>query len=82
MKRILFIIGIASLAYSCQKKEDEPQPAKVETIEQKPQPVAIDTTIGMVKVTVWSNRKNYIYRRRHIYKKDPVRIRYRFQTYR
>lgn len=76
MKRILFIIGIASLAYSCQKKEDEPQPAKVETIEQKPQQIAIDTTIGMVKVTVWSNRKNYIYIRRHIYQKEPIRLRW------
>jgi hypothetical protein len=76
MKKVLLIIGIASLAYSCQKKEEQPQPAKVEIIEQKPQPVAIDTTIGMVKVTVWSNRKNYIYRRRHIYQKEPIRIRW------
>ena len=76
MKKLLLIIGIASLAYSCQKKEDEPQPAKAETMEQKPQQIAIDTTIGMVKVTVWSNRKNYIYRRRHIYQKDPIRIRW------
>lgn len=61
MKKLLLIIGIASLAYSCQKKAEQPQPAKVETVEQKPQvQQAIDTTIGMVKVTVWSNRKNYI----------------------
>ncbi len=77
MKRLLFIIGIASLAYSCQKKEEQPHPAKVETIEPKPQvQQEIDTTIGMVKVTVWSNRKNYIYKRRHIYQKDPIRIRW------
>ena len=37
MKKLLLIIGIASLAYSCQKKEEQPQPAKVETVEQKPQ---------------------------------------------
>lgn len=77
MKKLLLIIGIASLAYSCQKKEEQPQPAKVETVEQKPQVhQAIDTTVGMVKVTVWSNRKNYIYRRRHVYQKDPIRIRW------
>ena len=74
MKRLLFIIGIASLAYSCQKKEDEPQPIVNSSVEETPP--AIDTTIGMVKVTVWSNRKNYIYRRRHIYQKDPIRIRW------
>lgn len=75
MKKYL-IISIFALAFGCQKKEEQPQPSKVETIEQKPQQIAIDTTIGMVKVTVWSNRKNYIYRRRHIYQKDPIRIRW------
>jgi photosystem II stability/assembly factor-like uncharacterized protein len=76
MKKLLFIIGIPLLAYSCQKKEEQPQPAKVESFDQKSQSLAIDTTIGMVKITVWSNRKNYIYRRRHIYQKDPIRIRW------
>lgn len=77
MKRLLLIIGIALLAYSCQKKSDYPIPAQPETVEQKTQVnQEIDTTIGMVKVTVWSNRKNYIYRRRHIYQKDPIKIRW------
>ena len=76
MKKLLLIIGIASLAYSCQKKADNPTPAQAET-EIKPQPVAIDTTIGMVKVTVWSNRKNFVYKRRHIYKMSPLTISWR-----
>jgi hypothetical protein len=73
MKKLLLIIGIASLAYSCQKKADNPTPAQAET-EIRPQPLAIGTTIGMVKVTVWSNRKNYIYKRRHITKLSPLTV--------
>jgi photosystem II stability/assembly factor-like uncharacterized protein len=76
MKKLLLIIGIASLAYSCQKKADNPTTAQAET-EIRPQPVAQDTTIGMVKVTVWSNRKNFVYKRRHIYKTSPLTISWR-----
>ncbi len=76
MKKLLLIIGIASLAYSCQKKEDEPQPS-ASAIQEQPQVITpVDTTIGMVKITVWSNRAPYIYRRRHIYQKEPIRIRW------
>ncbi|MEB3151450.1 MAG: hypothetical protein VKL60_20835 [Sphaerospermopsis sp.] len=64
MKKLLLLITIA-LTFSCVKKENDPKPADQQQIENP----------DMVKVTVWSNRVNYTYRRKKLrsdWKEDLV----------
>lgn len=56
MKRLLLIIGIACITFACSKKEDV-KPAQVSQRTEE-----VDNS-GMVKVTTWSNRAGYTYKR-------------------
>lgn len=66
MKSLLLIIGIASIALACSKKE-EVKPIQDPQTQNAPQ--AQDQYSEMVKVTTWSNRIGYTYRRKP-YRKD------------
>jgi len=66
MKKLLLIIGIASITFACSKKE-EVNPTQEPQIQNSP--IAQDPNSGMVKVTTWSNRTGYTYRRKP-YRKD------------
>lgn len=63
MKRLLLIIGIA-FTFACSKKED----VKPSQANQRTEEVG---NSGMVKVTTWSNRAGYTYKRKP-YKKDWI----------
>lgn len=68
MKKLLLIIGIASITFACSKKE-EVKPSQEPQIQNVPQ--AQDLNSGMVKVTTWSNRAGYTYKRKP-YRKDWI----------
>lgn len=70
MKKLLLIIGISSLAYSCQKKQENPTPAETTTTQE--QTTATTPTVkSNVKVTTWSNKLPYIYRRLTVTSENP-----------
>lgn len=61
MKKLLLLITIA-LTFSCAKKEDDPKPVNQQQIQQPETDMS-----DKVKVTVWSNRTPYIYRRKKLH---------------
>lgn len=61
MKKILIIIA-ALFVFACTKKEEDPKPAQQSQEE-------VDQHEGMIKITTWSNRKGYYFRRKP-YQKD------------
>lgn len=61
MKKTLLIASMAVLAYACQKKED-PKPT-IDANFRNEETAIIDTNAGKVKVTTWSNRAGYTYKR-------------------
>lgn len=80
MKKVLLVFSISTLAFGCQKKQDNPQPNESQQIIQESS--VIDTTQGKVKVTVWSNRFPFYYRRRHVYSFTPIKILWKVDTIR
>lgn len=70
MKKLLLIIGISLLAYSCQKKQDNPTPSQT-TPSQEPTTATTTTVKPKVKVTTWSNKLPYIYRRLTVTSETP-----------